>query len=75
MPKSPPPDDASGYYHVIIPMDSADLSSVDPAVSIRRVSASEAHALSRRFREIGRNQPCPCGSGRKYKRCCMQQTN
>jgi uncharacterized protein YecA (UPF0149 family) len=20
---------------------------------------------------IGRNQPCPCGSGRKYKRCCM----
>lgn len=21
---------------------------------------------------IGRNQPCPCGSGRKYKRCCGQ---
>ena len=21
--------------------------------------------------EIGRNSPCPCGSGRKYKRCCM----
>jgi len=20
--------------------------------------------------EIGRNQPCPCGSGLKYKRCC-----
>lgn len=19
--------------------------------------------------KIGRNQPCPCGSGRKYKRC------
>jgi uncharacterized protein YecA (UPF0149 family) len=19
---------------------------------------------------IGRNQPCPCGSGKKYKRCC-----
>jgi hypothetical protein len=19
---------------------------------------------------IGRNDPCPCGSGRKYKRCC-----
>jgi len=25
----------------------------------------------RRSRErIGRNEPCPCGSGRKYKRCC-----
>jgi hypothetical protein len=20
---------------------------------------------------IGRNDPCPCGSGRKYKRCCI----
>jgi len=20
--------------------------------------------------KVGRNQPCPCGSGRKYKRCC-----
>ena len=19
---------------------------------------------------IGRNQPCPCGSGKKYKHCC-----
>lgn len=19
---------------------------------------------------IGRNSPCPCGSGKKYKRCC-----
>ena len=22
--------------------------------------------------KIGRNAPCPCGSGRKYKNCCMQ---
>jgi hypothetical protein len=21
--------------------------------------------------EIGRNEPCPCGSGKKYKRCCL----
>ena len=20
---------------------------------------------------VGRNQPCPCGSGRKYKHCCL----
>jgi len=20
---------------------------------------------------VGRNEPCPCGSGRKYKRCCL----
>jgi hypothetical protein len=23
-------------------------------------------------RKIGRNQPCPCGSGRKYKNCCRK---
>ena len=22
-------------------------------------------------RKIGRNDPCPCGSGKKYKNCCM----
>jgi len=21
-------------------------------------------------RKIGRNEPCPCGSGKKYKYCC-----
>jgi preprotein translocase subunit SecA len=20
--------------------------------------------------QIGRNDPCPCGSGKKYKKCC-----
>lgn len=20
---------------------------------------------------IGRNDPCPCGSGKKYKKCCL----
>ncbi|MHB8730141.1 MAG: SEC-C metal-binding domain-containing protein, partial [Sulfuricaulis sp.] len=23
-----------------------------------------------RHEKIGRNEPCPCGSGKKYKRCC-----
>jgi hypothetical protein len=23
------------------------------------------------FRKIGRNDPCPCGSGRKFKKCCL----
>jgi hypothetical protein len=23
---------------------------------------------------IGRNEPCPCGSGRKYKQCCASKT-
>ena len=22
--------------------------------------------------EVGRNDPCPCGSGKKYKKCCAK---
>jgi len=25
------------------------------------------------FEKIGRNDPCPCGSGKKYKRCCLDK--
>lgn len=24
--------------------------------------------------KVGRNDPCPCGSGKKYKQCCMQKS-
>lgn len=24
------------------------------------------------LRGVGRNDPCPCGSGKKYKKCCLQ---
>lgn len=23
------------------------------------------------FRDLGRNDPCPCGSGKKFKKCCL----
>ena len=23
--------------------------------------------------KVGRNDPCPCGSGKKYKKCCMMK--
>jgi len=25
--------------------------------------------------KIGRNDPCPCGSGKKYKKCCGKNEN
>ena len=27
--------------------------------------------IVRDYKKIGRNDPCPCGSGDKYKNCCM----
>ena len=23
--------------------------------------------------KVGRNDPCPCGSGKKYKKCCLNK--
>jgi len=33
------------------------------------------HVLAGTFRgkKIERNAPCPCGSGRKFKQCCMRR--
>lgn len=36
------------------------------------VPAAPAQAKGSR-RKIGRNERCPCGSGRKYKNCCMRK--
>ena len=32
---------------------------------------SEQNQSIRQSPKIGRNDPCPCGSGKKYKKCCM----
>ena len=31
-----------------------------------------AEAVKAGSRKVGRNDPCPCGSGKKYKRCCLE---
>ncbi|MBO4297676.1 MAG: SEC-C domain-containing protein, partial [Clostridia bacterium] len=31
---------------------------------------SAAHKTVRAGMKVGRNDPCPCGSGKKYKECC-----
>ena len=30
----------------------------------------KAEPFKREFPKVGRNDPCPCGSGKKYKKCC-----
>ena len=40
----------------------------EPMEKVMRL-VREADAAARP--EAGRNDPCPCGSGRKYKRCCL----
>ena len=34
-------------------------------------SAPASRELLTRVKTVGRNDPCPCGSGKKYKKCCL----
>ncbi len=36
----------------------------------RGESMAGAVTIKREGRKVGRNDPCPCGSGKKYKKCC-----
>jgi preprotein translocase subunit SecA len=39
-------------------------------VRYNRGEGSETNQPVTRGKKIGRNDPCPCGSGKKYKKCC-----
>src|SRR5579872_2903323 len=39
------------------------------AVHTNRDDASAAKPMHRSHEKVGRNDPCPCGSGKKYKKC------
>ncbi len=36
----------------------------------RGESQEDKKPVVRKAKKVGRNEPCPCGSGKKYKKCC-----
>jgi uncharacterized protein len=36
--------------------------------------AKESGVIKRSSPKVGRNAPCPCGSGKKYKKCCFSNS-
>ena len=43
-------------------------------LSERGSGAPDAGAVPERFAGVGWNAPCPCGSGRTFKQCCLDQS-
>ncbi len=33
----------------------------------------ERQPVKKEAKKVGRNDPCPCGSGKKYKKCCANK--
>jgi SEC-C motif len=36
---------------------------------------AQGTTMRRAVAKVGRNDPCPCGSGKKYKHCCIEKDN
>jgi preprotein translocase subunit SecA len=59
----PPPDESGGQGG---PPQGARPAA--PAAGVSALGGSDAPFV-RSVRKVGRNEPCPCGSGKKYKQC------
>ena len=52
--------------------DAVNIKTGKDAKQMRR-DATHAKAAASRRKRTGRNDPCPCGSGQKYKKCCLRR--
>jgi preprotein translocase subunit SecA len=41
-------------------------------VEAKKINLNPFHETGGGKKKVGRNDPCPCGSGKKYKRCCLR---
>ncbi|HBA47182.1 MAG TPA: hypothetical protein DCZ91_05170 [Lachnospiraceae bacterium] len=61
------PDISGGYYYEKYPAE---------RIKSRGIVISDGMSEQpyvRAGKKVGRNDPCPCGSGKKYKNCCMNK--
>jgi preprotein translocase subunit SecA len=42
-----------------------------PGVTLSRGTPERRPEAARTGQKVGRNDACPCGSGKKYKKCCL----
>ena len=43
----------------------------DPIAQLAWTKAGYGMPAVNPFKDVGRNDPCPCGSGKKFKKCCL----
>ena len=67
----PPPDVIETALEFIIEKPDADPLGFLPEQTDRVLHVSGT--LRRAAAKVGRNDPCPCGSGKKYKKCCFEK--
>jgi uncharacterized protein len=60
------------FTHIDRPMRimAGELRARRPPANIMLFLAREDAERAKQFASVGRNDPCPCGSGKKFKHCC-----
>ena len=57
-------------YHVVKNENIQRKRVAQPINEIAPGQQQESKTVVKKEKKIGRNDPCPCGSGKKYKKCC-----
>ncbi len=62
---------AMEYKHAVAPKATAPVARPrgSAVATADRPQAESAQPIVREGRKVGRNEACPCGSGKKYKQC------
>ena len=63
-------DRAAIHFHVSLRPIADD---PQPVRDLRPMLEAPAAPIINRGEKVRRNDPCPCGSGKKYKKCCLKK--
>ena len=58
----------------IEPDEPEDISDVERLLNPNKAKGSKPRAATTDTPKVGRNDPCPCGSGLKFKQCCLRKS-
>jgi preprotein translocase subunit SecA len=53
-----------------LPNNLQNINSIKPVSQDNRPGKTSKQSTVTKGLKVGRNDPCPCGSGKKYKKCC-----
>jgi preprotein translocase subunit SecA len=70
LPAAPDPAELSMQHHEVQAYEHAAQLAGGPAQVTPPPPSGAAQPLRREAPKVGRNDPCPCGSGKKFKQCC-----
>lgn len=63
-------DTVKGLFNIRVVQDPPEREQVVKVMFTNRDDSAGKKPVKRQESKIGRNEPCPCGSGKKYKQCC-----